>query len=293
MILWLAVLASAAAAPAQDFSAHWHDGRAEMDGYRLTVSRYGQERSGHAVMIFVTEPFSESKWVKLDDHRRNPEDVVDVLKLNMVRDFQTGIYDYNTMVSVFSRTSDFQPLKITFTSAEWCGHVYSELLFEDDELVDREFSYFEGESGVRRLPLSGVTVSEDNLFILLRGLRGAYLQPGQSRTVAYIPGVFFSRLSHRPLEPTRAVIARRAAPVNVSVPAGDFSTMVYEVEAGDRRGVFYIENDWPHRIVRWEMAPDVRGELTGSKRLRYWELNREGDERYLREIGIPAAGDSG
>ena len=57
-----------------DFSSWWHDGKAEMDGYRLTVTRYGQEREGQCVMIFVTEPFSESRRVKVDDPRGDPGD---------------------------------------------------------------------------------------------------------------------------------------------------------------------------------------------------------------------------
>ncbi len=49
----IVLLALAVSAKAQDFSAHWHDGKAEMNGYRLTVSRYGQDRAGYAVMVFV------------------------------------------------------------------------------------------------------------------------------------------------------------------------------------------------------------------------------------------------
>ena len=105
------------------FDSYWHDGKAELDGYRLELTRYGAPRPAQAVMIYVTEPFSISKHVKLDDPSRSPQDVVDVLKLNLVRDFQTGIYDYNTMVSLFVRTSDLEPLKESVTSAEWCGTV--------------------------------------------------------------------------------------------------------------------------------------------------------------------------
>jgi hypothetical protein len=281
------VLLAASAAAAQDFSAHWHDGQAEVDGYRLKVSRYGQERSGYAVMIYVTEPFSESKRVKVNDFTRNPADTFDALKLNLIRDFQTGVYDYNTMVSVFTRSADFEPVKITFTSAEWCGHVYSELLFETNNVRIKNFSYFEDESGTRLLPLSAGTVSEDNLFILLRGLRGDYLKPGDTKKVDYVPGVFFSRLAHAPLKPVEATITRRGSSVSVTVPAGEFEAMVYDVETDGRSGVFYIEKNWPHRILRWALAPDLEGDLTGSRRLKYWELNREGDEKILREIGIP------
>lgn len=282
-----AVLATVPAAVlAQDFSTHWHDGRAELDGYRLTVSRYGQERRGSAVMIFVTEPFSESKKVKVDDHTKNPEDTFDALKLNLVRDFQTGIYDYNTMVSVFVRSADFEPVKVTFSSAEWCGHVYSELLFNGSGIQLQNNSYFEDESETRVLPRPAGLVSEDNLFILLRGLRGDYLAPGQSKRVDYLPGVLFSRLAHRRMDVTKAEISRREATERVAVPAGNFEALVYDVRTGERTGVFHIEQAYPHRIVRWELAPDVRGELTGSTRLKYWRLNGEGDEGHLKELGL-------
>ena len=288
-VLFLVLAVIPAGLLAQDFSAHWHDGQAELDGYRLTVSRYGQERRGSAVMIYVTEPFSESKSVKVNDHTKNPGDTFDALKLNLVRDFQTGIYDYNTMVSVFTRSADFEPVKITFTSAEWCGHVYSELLFEESNIQVQNSSYFEDESETRILPLPGDLVSEDNLFILLRGLRGDYLKPGESKAVDYLPGVFFSRLTHQKLDVTKAEISRQKETERVEVPAGEFEAIVYTVASGDRRGVFYVEKEYPHRIVRWELAPDVRGELTGTKRLQYWRLNKVGDEGYLKELGLPTA----
>src|SRR5439155_14322015 len=140
------VLAGATAAAAPDaFDSVWHDGRAEVDGYRLTISRYGAERRGRAVLVYVTEPFSASQHVKVDDPARHAGDVVDVLKLNLVRAFQTGIYDYHTMVSLFVRTADFEPLKLSFTSAEWCGNVYEELRFDPAAVVQHVASYFEGE----------------------------------------------------------------------------------------------------------------------------------------------------
>src|SRR6266545_4351728 len=79
-----------------DFDSYWHDGKAELDGYKFTISRYGQSRKGQGVLVYVTEPFSESKRVKVDDPTKNPADTFDAFKLNAVRDFQTGIYDYNT-----------------------------------------------------------------------------------------------------------------------------------------------------------------------------------------------------
>ena len=49
----------ASAARADDFWKHWGDGKAELDRYALTQPRYGELRQGTAVLIFVTEDFSD------------------------------------------------------------------------------------------------------------------------------------------------------------------------------------------------------------------------------------------
>ena len=41
--------------------------------------------------------------MKADPGKHPATDVYPVLKLNVVRDFQTGIYNYNTLTSVFAR----------------------------------------------------------------------------------------------------------------------------------------------------------------------------------------------
>jgi hypothetical protein len=304
LALLISLALSAACAPAgsaraqEDFGALWQDGKAELNGYRLSIGRYGEPRAGEAVMIFVTEPFSRSQLVKLDDPSSNPADAVEVLKLNLVRDFQTGIYDYNTMVSVFSRSEDFAPLKVSMSSAEWCGHVYDELRIRDAGIEEKRFSYFEGETVERTIP--GVTggVLEDNFPILLRGLRGAYLGPGAMKKVRVLPGTFASRLRHRPLEWQVAEIERLGAPERVRVPAGTFDAMVYVVRMPGREGRFHIERDAPHRILRWSwtsalasgapafLGGDETGELTGTARLPYWRLHGNGDERLRAEIGL-------
>ncbi|RKZ13028.1 hypothetical protein DRQ53_08170 [bacterium] len=289
---WLLIVVSisltpASAAAEKEFGAWWYDGKAELNGYRLTVSRYGETRSGTSVMIYVTEPFSESGRVKVNDHTKNPEDTFGALKLNLVRDFQTGIYDYNTMVSTFVRDTSFEPVKVSFTSAEWCGHVYEELVFGQHEVRGTYHSYFEGESGAVELQYPQGGVAEDNLFILLRGLRKDYLEPGESRSVDYLPGVFHSRLAHQELQWTRARIERAVETVQVAVPAGGFDTVLYTIEIdGGRTGSFHIEASYPHRIVKWSLSPDIEGVLTGSTRLAYWGLNGEGQESHLDQIGL-------
>ena len=61
--LAVSLTTSGVGAAEPSFGSYWHDGKAELDGYRLTVQRYGHVRSGRAVAIYVTEPFSRSKHV--------------------------------------------------------------------------------------------------------------------------------------------------------------------------------------------------------------------------------------
>jgi hypothetical protein len=290
---------ASASAHDPDFGSWWHDGKAELNGYRLGIARYGEARRGQAVLVYVTEPFSESKRVKVDDAERNPGDTFDALKLNFVRDFQTGIYDYNTMASLFVRSDSFEPVKETFSSAEWCGQVFHELVFHESGISGRYSSYFEDESGESRLDSKPDGVVEDNLFILLRGLRGEFLAPGETRSFDFLPSPLYSRLSHRPVAWTTAEIERRIGTEAVAVPAGGFAASVYLVRVADgREGRFDVEAAYPHRIVRWNWSPPIggdpgrslggedSGELTGSTRLEYWKLHANGEESHLEALGI-------
>src|SRR4051812_26244976 len=100
----LFMLASLEASPAgppgglefgDEFWKHWGDGKGELAAYDLTIPRYGQSRKGVAVTVFVTETFSNSLRVKSDPGRHPKSDEFPVMKLNLVEDFATGIYDYN------------------------------------------------------------------------------------------------------------------------------------------------------------------------------------------------------
>lgn len=279
-----ALVETAPAAGASEFGDTWYDGRGELNGYQLTVSRYGQERTGTAVLIYVTEPFDPLEHVKADTPG---EGTINVLKLNLVRDFVTGIYDYNTMVSLFSDDTTLKPQKVSFSSAEWCGHVYEEQIVEAQKLERRVFSYFQGESGSDSLPYPEGGILEDQLFVLLRSLRGPFLEPGEEITLPFLPGPFVSRLSHVEPQWTSIHIKREQAPQSLSVPAGDFVSHRYTVDiAGGRNGVFWVEDAYPHRLLRWQLAPDIDAVLTASKRLAYWRLHDNGQETYRTELGL-------
>lgn len=288
-------------APALDpqFDAWWHDGKAELSGYSLTVDRYGHATSGTAVLIYVTEPFSKSKHVKVDDPSKHPEDAADVLKLNFVRHFQTGLYDYTTMGSTFAALPELNLLKSAFSSTEWCGQVYEQLDVSKGQLAFRFDSYFEGESaeGAVKIPAGGLV--EDELFVRLRGFAGSYLPVGESRTTPFLPSSFYRRLAHHGLEWGEVTI-RRAPDGTADIGGADVGTASiaterYELRTSDgREGLFSVEIAWPRRIVGWTWTGPAgfaggtdAGKLLATERMPYWELHNPGDEALLAKLGLP------
>ena len=95
----------------EDFKAYWYQGKAEVSRYALTQARYGELRNGDAVMIFVTEDFLTDEQVKYEGGSNGPR--TGILKLNMLEQFNTGIYDYSLMTSVFTPVDGSRTLKTT------------------------------------------------------------------------------------------------------------------------------------------------------------------------------------
>lgn len=286
------VLSAVAATPAlaDEFWAHWGDGQAEMNGYRLVQPRYGAKRTGTAILIFVTEDMSDTLRVKADPGKHPKADVYPVMKLNAIRDFQTGIYDYNVMTSTFARVSPGWPVaKISFSSQEWCGHVYHQLLPRGGRVAGTYHSYFDGEAdGVDDLDLPKDGVFEDMLPILLRGWGMYYLKAGETRTVPFLPSLLRARLEHRPLAWGKAKITRAREATTLAVPAGSFQVETWTVaQEGGPTATYQFESPSPHRLVRWSVDTGEEGLLLRSARLAYWKLNAPGGEKYLKELGLP------
>jgi len=282
-------LAAAHPAVAQDFWKHWGDGRAELNGYRLTQPRYGASRTGSAVLVFVTEDFSDSLRVKADPGKHPASDVYPVMKVNFIRSFQTGIYDYNTMTSTFARVAAGWPVaKVSFSSQEWCGHVWHQILPAPGAIAGIFHSYFDGEAdGKDALPLPEGGVFEDALPILLRGWNGGYLKPGESRTVPLLGSLFASRLAHKSLGWHQATISRAAAPGQVKVPAGSFAAVVYTVAVeGGVKTTYAFEAAPPYRLLRRSSDAGEDAVLLGSSRQPYWQENGPGGEKFLAELGL-------
>lgn len=276
------------------FWQHWGDGKAEIASYDLVFPRYGAARRGTAVAVFVTEPFSALARVKADPGRHPDSDVFQVLKLNLIRDFATGIYDYNTMLSTFvaleptDEVAAGSPAKVSFSSQEWCGHVYHQLLPDRGGVREQLHSYFddEGDRDARlERPADGLL--EDALFHWARGLAAPALAPGETRRVPLLISLVRSRLRHVPLRWVSAALSRDPQPLRVEVPAGTFEVDRLAVDvAGERSWTFLVEHAAPHRLVRWESSEGERAELVAVERLSYWKMNGPDDVEALARIGL-------
>lgn len=298
----------------QAFGKQWHDGKAELAGYELTYPRYGQMRKGTAVTIFVTEPFSEAKRVKPELGPKDADDRFEVVKLNLVQDFPTGVYDYNMMTSVFVSTEPVlrrpagSPVKVSFSSQEWCGHVYHQALLDEKQVRETWHSYFDGEAdGERAFDYPRGATAEEALWHWARGLAAPKLMPGESREVALMRALSVSRLKHVPVEWDAATLSRSAEPQTIEVPAGTFEVEVYtakiaaaqtrrmygtgKVTLPQRTWRFYVETAAPHRIIRWTRSDGIAANLIDSARMPYWQLNGEGEAKALEELGLRPRGE--
>ena len=112
-------------APSEGFSTYWYQGKAEVNRYALTQARYGEMRNGDALMVFVTEDFLVNEQVKFEGGSKSPK--TGVLKLNWIERFNTGIYDYSLMTSVFSPVDQSPVLKVTCSVQDWCGQAFVQL----------------------------------------------------------------------------------------------------------------------------------------------------------------------
>lgn len=288
--------------PAYDaaFWQTWGDGMAELAAYDLRIPRYGEVREGRAVAIVVSEEFSDRLRVKADPGNHPQSDRYPVLKLNLVQDFQTGIYDYNTMTSAFVQLAAHggRPAgaltKVSFGSQEWCGQTYSQLVFDKDVARLTGHSYFDGEADqMRSLVNKPGGLEEDVLWLWARGLAGPVLARGESREVPFLPALLRSRFRHEPLAWTTATLEVLEKTERATVPAGTFEVEVRRVTTPDGLArTFRVETTGARRVVDVMGSDGYHATLRGSDRMKYWQLHGEGQEAALARLGLPPPGEN-
>lgn len=277
-------------APPADFNGYWYAGEAEITSYELEQARYGEIHKGTSVLVFVTEPFSKRKQVKLDNWRDQSEDNVSVLKLNMTKKFLTGIYPYSMMMSTFKPVStNIHPktFKVTTSSQEWCGHTFMQANLDQGKYRLRGYSYFESEGDVDEMVKE--VVLEDELWTTIR--LGPELLPTGS--VELLPATFYLRLRHNEIKPKNAKLTL------TSVSNSDFSERPhweYEISYADRQLTVYFEEAFPYGILGWQETYASgfgnSGRLTTkAKRINtikspYWGKNSNADRKIRKELGL-------
>ena len=236
----------------------------------------------------LTETIDEETRIKSDSNEG-----VSVLKLNEIRDFSTGIYDYNAMTSTFvpldgSRKQGI-PTKVSISMQEWCGQVWEQLLVGQRDARRTLRSYWEEEGDVDEdWAVPAGAVFADALPFLARGLGGPWLEPGEERTVPWFPTLLERRLTRDKARLQQARLARSASTETVDVPAGSFSA--FSVTARPESGAqttWYIEAEPPHRLVRWTRSDGEEAGLLASTRSPYWRQNGSGDRNRREALGLP------
>jgi len=263
------------------FASHWYQGKAEINVFDLKQMRYGESRKGKAVMIFVTEDFSKSKQVKLDDPSGAGADAQKVLKLNMTREFITGVYPYTTMLSVFTPIyEEVKSPKLVTSVTEWCGQSFIQLNWQNNAYQAQLFSYFEDE-GDQSVKVKAQP--EDELFNLIR-LNPDLIRTGERQL---IPSLIYQRFTHNPLQAEDAVISKKK-----------FGSAQAEVEVNypdlGRTLIIRYTSSFPFEIISWEeiqLKEDGEKEITSAIRskvsmLDYWNRNAKVDEVLRQNLGL-------
>jgi hypothetical protein len=267
---------------ADNFGDYWYQGKAELTSYELEQVRYGEKRKGDAVLIFVTEDFSKSKQVKLDNPSANPDDAEKVMKLNFTKKFNTGIYPYSIMTSVFAPVypkTDLHARKITTSVQEWCGHVFMQLNNETTQYDLLSRSYFESEGDVE-MSLDKIWL-EDELWTLVR-LDPAQIPEGE---IQLLPSTQYVRLKHKESKPYTAQIT--------TIENDNLSELKIHIPELERKISIFYQNKFPYEIESWNESYPEGGEImTTSAKLKkrimldYWNRNSAQDSTFREKLNL-------
>lgn len=277
--------------PGAGFWAVWGDGQAELAAYDLVMPRYSEMKRGTAVSIMVSEPFSASMRVKADPGKHPASDVFPVMKLNLVKDFQTGVYDYNDMLSAFlalKAVNGRAPgtlTKTVYSRQEWCGSTFNLALFDAAKIRATMHSYFDGEGDQQkeiRNDLRGVP--DDQLIFWARGMAEPWVKPGDIVALPYLTSAEHSKetLVWKQAQFKRSKVLRKIPVGQEQIDAEVFTVQV--VDGGKKE--YTVEKYGARRLLRWEFSNGERGTMIKSARMKYWDLKQKGGEEALKQLGL-------
>lgn len=267
------------------FNKYWLEGKAELTGYELRQARYGKMHVGEAVLIFVSEDFSRSKQVKLDNPSKNPSDAVKVMKSHFNKRFTTGVYDYSLTQSVFTpinREKLPHTMKVTTSVQDWCGHTFTQINLQTYKYRLQQFSYFESEADQESIV--DKVFLEDEIFNVVR-IDPAALPVG---SISVLPSSLIARLLHQP----QRILEAEAS---LAPHATQAAWQTYTLEYKELNRVFkvHFQAVFPYIIEGWEETYPEGGlmQTTTAKRkktaqMEYWKNHNPEDGALRKELGF-------
>ena len=258
-------------------SEYWDSGLAEISRYELKQGLYGTTHRGEAILLFVTEPFSTDGLVK-DDSGRDPNSER-ILKLNAFKRFNTGVYDYSIMTSVFSSTEPGKELptyKVTTSVQDWCGQVFNQWNQRNGVWRSQLRSYFQAVGD--KDETVKLAAHEDGIWNRIR-IDPQSLPQGE---LEMIPSSAYLRLGHKPV---------KAYPLTATLTPGSYNI---HYSGLNRTLTIEFQSEAPFEITGWrETYPDREGKLltTEAKRTHdlrsyYWEQNQPSFLKLRKKLGL-------
>ncbi|NEN22468.1 septum formation inhibitor Maf [Cryomorpha ignava] len=274
----------------EQFGDYWYAGKAELNHFDLTQIRYGEKRKGDAVLIYVTEDFLPEKQVKKEF---GDEKGISVLKLNYMKKFITGIYDYSIMTSIFTPI-EFrkypQTLKLTFSSQDWCGQSFAQMNLRNGKLNYEQRSYFQAEGDVNEA--IDATYVEEDVWTRIR-LEPQMLPLGK---IKMVPSQEYLRLNHKDLKAydAQASLVLQVNDVKSEEPK-EFYVYTIKYPELDRVLKISCQSLFPFKIISWEetnnfsnpaKALTTKAEARNTEMLPYWELNKNANQSLRDSLGL-------
>lgn len=222
----------------QAFNDYWFNGQAEISKYNLEESRYGQVRKGYCVLIYVSENFLPTEQVKHEEDDGKKD--VTILKMNGIRRFVTGIYDYSLMRSVFTPVETHRypyTLKTTFSRQDWCGQEFSQLNHNGDGLQIHTYSYLQKEGDVYHTVKS--TYIEDDIWTRLR-INPQTVPLGK---IKMLPSLEYLRMHGKEIKPYKAET--------------QLNLLVEDNKSGKEYYIYTIKYPELNRVVQWKCSSSV------------------------------------
>jgi len=252
----------------------WNDNKAEVFQYRTLEKKYDALRSGTATWIVVKENHVPDYYVKSEN---NAPSSVPMLKFVQIYDTPTGIYTYHQEIISFVRQDTQTVPRSTFSSQEWCGLTFKDLILLPTKAVLEFNSYWEKE-GLGSLTFETKTpvIPYNALPLLIRALAVGKKE--------FRIQLFDDLISNKVGKPAiqEATLSLR--------PNGKKKNLL-DIEVKHPKGVdhFSIDTDKDkfNQVVSWKKWDGSSYELVEMKRIDYW--NRHGvEDEALRFKSFPA-----